>query len=125
MDSTDELHSAIRDRFPSAATMADDDYARRFGADGGVLMSLWFESLATAINREMRRDAPAASYRPLFGFFAATLGGCSPEVRACIDASFVENLFHDVAPGKAAPFWAVLPGPLRNLYTGFFGRTPL
>ncbi len=49
----------------------------------------------------------------------------SQEVYRCMDVAFVENLFWQVGGGRAASYWELMPGRLKELYLGFHSRAPV
>lgn len=45
--------------------------------------------------------------------------------RKYLDVSFVENLFWQVPPAKAAAYWKKLPLQLQALYVDFHSKPPI
>ncbi len=120
-----DLYLAVRERFPAIAENADRHHLRQFG----YLPSQddpysWFESLADAVDAEMRRETPYRTLEPLFLLMEGTASAGAEEVRRCIDVAFVENLFWSVPTAKASPYWTKLPPLLKKLYVDFHRREP-
>ncbi|MEA3299185.1 MAG: hypothetical protein U9R22_03100 [Pseudomonadota bacterium] len=125
MDAISDLYRVVRERYPEITVAADRVHGRTWGEPAPEFAYSWFESLANALNGEMNKGVDPGKYLKLFSFFSHALQGCSPEVKECIDVSFVENLFWRVPGDKAEPYWARLPASLKALYTGFHGRAPV
>jgi len=119
-----EFYSQVRVRFPDISRKADLDYGRLWGGEPSEGVSLWFESLASALNEQMRRDVPPTVHLPLLLYISSALDG-SDEVVRCIDVAFVENLFGWVGPERSPPYWAAMPDCLKQLYLGFHARPPI
>jgi hypothetical protein len=126
MNTNSSFYLAAREQFPALAEKADRLYFKYWHeqpSEEGAYS--WFESVANALNEEMRRDACLAECAGFFNFVARTLSAASDEVKQCIDVSFVENLFWRVPPAKATAYWKILPPPLKALYLGFHAQPPL
>ena len=107
--------------------MADSDYDKRWHSVVETEFSayMWFESLANALNSEMKQKVPAENYRELLLTISAEFRVGMDDVKTAIDVAFVENLFWQVPESEAAAYWEVLPSNLQALYVGFHGRKPL
>lgn len=126
MDTTASFYLTAREEFPSLARMADRHYLKYWGEQpSGEAASSWFESAANALNEEMKRGACLGECAQFFIFVAQAFGSASDEVKRCIDVSFVENLFWQVSPAKAAAYWKKLPPVLQALYVEFHHKPPV
>lgn len=126
MDALSEFYEAVRDQFPALTTRADAEFAKRWDKlDPEFVAYSWFESLADALNADMRRGVNAEAHRRLFSFINAALTSSSDEVVNCIDVSFVESLFWRVSAEQAYPYWVWLPQGLKDLYIAFHHRNPV
>ena len=124
IDAIPDLYLAVRSAFPDMAAKADRDYFEQWGERLPEDEYSWFQSLANALNAQMRKRVAAADHRALFEFINRALRDCSAEVARCIDVSFVENLFWQVPADQAQGYWQQLPGPLKQLYLQFHSRPP-
>jgi len=120
-----DLYVATRERFPELAARADQLHVRRWDELAAESTHVWFESLADTINADMRTDVPFQEHEALFSYLADAFESGSKEVKSCIDVSFTENLFWNVAPDKAERYWLLLPQRLKDLYVAFHQRAPL
>ena len=119
------LFSGVRERFPNLAAIADGEHARLGLEVRPGSCFLWFESLAKALNLEMSRNVPAEVYEPFFSLLASALATGDGEVKECIDASFVENLFWQVPSAtQVRAYWSQMRSSLQVLYVAFHGREP-
>ena len=125
MESLEELQQEIRSQFPDLSAKADREYKRYWGSSLDDDAYSWLQSLANALNAEMLRPLPYESHAAVFAYLANALSGCSATVQKGIDVSFTENLFWQVPPAKAEPYWQELPPALKELYVGFHHRTPI
>jgi hypothetical protein len=118
----DEMHA----RFPMLSEKADKLYEIYWGEPPAEADDFfcWFESVANALNSEMRRGTPEKQYTAVFAFILEALNTGSAEVKRRIDVSFVENLFWRVAPARALPYWKALPPALKALYIDFHKQIP-
>ncbi|HEY0586773.1 MAG TPA: hypothetical protein VGD52_11610 [Pseudoduganella sp.] len=120
------FYLAARERFPALAQKADRHFLKYWTEQPSVEAPYsWFESAANALNDEMRREGYLSECAEFFRFVAGVFASASEEVRRCIDVSFVENLFWQVPPAKAAAYWKELPPQLQALYVGFHSQRPL
>lgn len=120
-----DLHQDVRVRFPAMAAKADQDYQRLFeGCEPQENLYAWFESLANALNDDMRSEVPFRAHESLFLFMDGAASRNVEEIHKCVDVAFVENLFWSVPSAKASPYWAKLPQRLRKLYVDFHHREP-
>ncbi len=117
----------IKKNYPEISEKADklyDDYW-----NGLVKMEFssysWFESLANAINGEMKKKTPISNYVSIFKAISSEYENGQYETKNAIDVAFVENLFWRVKGNEASPYWKIMPKNLKDLYVGFHGRTPL
>ena len=127
MPTNAEFFRDARSKFPSLTEKADFHHLKYWGETPSEEQDSysWFESVARALNSEMKREAYVKETRDFFAYVATILGNSSTEVQNCIDVAFVENLFWEVSPTKAGPYWALLPKSLQELYVDFHHRTPL
>lgn len=125
MDMIFELYKEARQRFPELSIRADGEYVRLWGEFTEEDAYSWFHALANAINHEMNRGADPKASEDVFKHISSALLAGSAETKKCIDVSFVENLFWQIPPVKAEPYWRVLPEELRDLYVRFHGHSPL
>ncbi len=125
MQENSSFFLAARERFPALAQRADRHYLNYWGEMPSAQTAYsWFECAANALNDEMRREGSLVEYSEFFRFVASVFASGSEEVRKCIDVSFVENLFWQVPPAKAAPYWKKLPRQLQVLYVDFHNKPP-
>lgn len=124
METAIELYGAVRAKFPAISAQADLLHVRRFGELSPTYAYSWFESLADALNEHMRADTPVQQHLPLFRYLNGVFFGAGPQVRACIDVAFVENLFWQVPHRECQPYWQQLPENLRQMYRNFHRREP-
>ncbi|AZZ93539.1 hypothetical protein EUZ85_23570 [Hahella sp. KA22] len=120
----DELQREIKRRFPDLAALTDMEQKRLWGSDSAELLYLWFESFANVLNQQMAKGAGLDNYVAVAELIKHGLMVGDDEVKRCIDVSFIENLFWQVAPEKAALYWAVTLPSLQRLYVAFHRRTP-
>lgn len=125
METVVDLYNVVRDRFPEITEVADRVHVKTWGEPDPEFAYSWFGSLANSLNNEMNKDIDARNHMKLFSYLNQTLQTCSPEIKNCIDVSFVENLFWQVPRNKAEPYWLKLPASLKELYIGFHKRAPL
>lgn len=125
MQSNAEFYRSAHVRLPEVARKTDAHYAHYwFESPSEEHAGSWFGSAAEVLNGEMRNGADVRQVRAVFVFVErAFVAGC-PEVRHCIDVSFVENLFWQVPAHLLESYWRVLPPVLRALYLDFHGRAP-
>ena len=117
----------VREKYPAISKKADIEYDKYWNSIVKMEFSSysWFESLANALNLEMKKKASVESHIELLEFISSQFSVGIEEVRNAIDVAFVENLFWQVSATEAKPYWQVLPNNLRNLYVGFHSHTPL
>ena len=126
MQENSSFFLAARERFPALAQRADRHCLNYWREPPSAQTAYsWFESAANALNDEMRREGSLVACSEFFGFVASIFASGSEEVRQCIDVSFVENLFRQVPPSKAAAYWKKLPRQLQELYLDFHNKPPL
>lgn len=121
----DNLYEVVREKFPEVTGRADDEHIRLYDEIDPEMDALWFESLANALNLEMKTWAPAEQYQDLLNFFSAQYRDGSAETKRSIDVSFVENLFWQVPAERVVPYWNIMPSNLQALYINFHGHNPL
>ena len=119
-----EMYNNFRTNYPEATELADNEHIRTWDEIGQDLPYSWFESLANAINAEMNRLTEAEKYKEIFEFIRNNYMLGNSEVKNCIDASFTENLFWQVPPNQAEPYWAIFPEKLKELYVEFHRSEP-
>ncbi|SDS16286.1 DUF7674 family protein [Pseudomonas oryzae] len=125
MEAILDLYIAVRSNFPEITAKADREHVRLWGELDAEFACSWFTSLANALNAEMCKGTNPERHAKLFAFISSSLENGSNEIHSCIDVSFTENLFWQVPAEKAAPYWQVLPEPLKDFYIGFHHRVPL
>ena len=125
METLVDLYTSIRARYPALAARADEEHLRRWGEISPALAPAWFENLAASVNASMQSGTPEASHVSLFKDLANAFRSGRPDVRTCIDVSFVENLFWEVPTDKVPQYWCSLPPILQDLYVSFHKRAPL
>ena len=126
METLSEFYFAARSAFPALAEKTDRAFVKYWGeppSEAGAYS--WFGSVSTALNNEMQKGSFLSESETFFSFVCQAFQQGNPEVKNCIDVSLVENLFWQVSPQKAAPYWHVLPAELQQLYIGFHGNSPL
>jgi len=120
-----EMYNKARDRFPEVTGLADKEHLRNWGEPDPEFAYSWFESLANAINKQMVKGTSPQEYTGVFQFLSSEYSEGDSEARNCIDVAFTENLFWQVSPEQAAPYWSMLPANLKDLYIGFHRKPPL
>ena len=120
----EELKTQVHEKFPLIAAAADRRHERYWDNDPPEGAYSWFESLANALNDEMRARVPPTVHLPLMRHLEGALDR-SQEVCRCMNVAFVENLFWQVGGEHAASFWELMPGRLKELYLGFHSRPPV
>ncbi|NVJ61508.1 MAG: hypothetical protein HWE27_14015 [Gammaproteobacteria bacterium] len=73
----------------------------------------------------MSNGTPAEDYIDLFKYIELAYKTGNEELKKCIGVTFIENLFWQVDPEKASPYWKITPEALKKLYLDFFGLPPL
>jgi hypothetical protein len=123
----DAFCQAIKEQFPTISAKADIEYVRQWGSFTGseYYSYSWFEALANAINSEMRKGVEASQFKDLLSDISRNFETGDEDVKKCIDVAFVENLFWQVGPQKARPYWEMLSDVLKRLYVDFHARPPL
>ena len=119
-----EIYNEFRAKFPGVTKKADEEHIRIWGEIDLKFAYSWFESLAKALNAQMIEGAPVATYKPAFEFIRSKYINGDGAIKNCIDVAFVENLFWQVPPEKAEPYWNALPDILKELYTEFHKSKP-
>lgn len=122
--SPEDLKAQVHQKFPQIALAADHRHAKYWGDCPPDGAHSWLESLANALNDEMRGRVAAAVHLPLMQHIENALDS-SEEVYRCVDVAFVENLYWQIGGERAAPYWALMPTRLRKLYLGFHPRPPV
>lgn len=126
MQTNAEFYRRAHARLPDMAQKADRHFASHwFEAPCEEHALGWFGCAAEVLNAEMRSGADVRLVRAVFVFVERSFLAGSPEVKHCIDVSFVENLFWQVPMDLRRGYWRVLPPVLRNLYLDFHGRPPV
>jgi hypothetical protein len=126
METNAEFYRYAHVRLPDMAQKTDRHYARYwFESPCESHANSWFGSAAEVLNLEMRNGADLRQVRAVFVFIERAFVSGSPEVKNCIDVSFVENLFWEVPPSLLGQYWRVLPPVLRKLYLDFHGHAPV
>ncbi len=123
----DEFCENIKAKYPDISLRADALYDAYWNDLIEMEFSSysWFESLANAINDRMKKKCPAVEYMPILRAISEEFGQGNSEVDKAIDVAFVENLFWQVLPADAEPYWSVMPNNLKELYVGFHSKPPL
>lgn len=123
----DTFFRKIKETYPEISAKADkvyDEYWNRL-----VQMEFssyaWFESLANALNSEMKKKVVADNYQALLKTISEEYDLGENGVMNAIDVAFVENLFWQVQRDDAQPYWEVMPDNLKELYVGFHRQEPL
>ncbi|WP_444902864.1 hypothetical protein ACJJH9_06860 [Microbulbifer sp. DLAB2-AF] len=117
----------IKETYPEISAHADklyDDYWNRLVQTEFSSYS-WFESLANALNSEMKKKVAADNYQALLEIISSEYEHGESGIMKAIDVAFVENLFWQVNSDNARPYWEVMPKNLKGLYVGFHGQAPL
>jgi len=125
MESIYDLYDELRIAFPESFEDVDRRHIEEWGSLSAEYTYSWFKNLADALNADMNRRAQGERYSKVVAFMATAYLRASPEVRECIDVSFVENLFWQVSSSKAESYWNELPTSLKDLYVSFHRCTPL
>ena len=120
-----EFYYETRKKFPVITEKADREHIRNWGDLDPEFAYSWFESLASVLNKEMRREVSPDKYSGVFKYMSTSFNNGDKEVRNCIDAAFTENLFWQVAADKAEPYWKLLPDNLKELYVNFHHKKPV
>ena len=120
----EEMYLEFRSTFPKITAKADKVHVQFWGDLDPEFSYSWFESLAKAINNDMENAVNVKSYLDVFEFLRRKFLFGTEKEKECIDVAFTENLFWQIAPDKAKPYWAKFPPLLQDLYVKFHGRTP-
>lgn len=124
MQSNAEFYRCARARLPDVARKTDAHYVHHWlESPSEEHACSWFGSVAEVLNGEMRDGADVRQVRAVFVFIERAYAAGGAEVRHCINASFVENLFWQVPAPLRDSYWRVLPPVLRSLYVDFHGHT--
>ena len=123
MDSLLRFYRETRKRFSNVVEKVDRVHLKSWELDDEYAYS-WFGSLADSLNTDMRQGVGSDVAEALFEYMKDQFIAGSADVRNCIDVSFVENLFWQVSPQKAEPYWRKMPDLLKNLYLEFHGSPP-
>lgn len=123
----DSFCQKIKKRYPRTSRKADKLYNDYWNSLVQVPFSSysWFESLANALNEEMKRKVPAENFLPLFKEISDELSKGQSEIVKAIDVAFVENLFWQVPSIESEPYWEIMPNNLKDLYVAFHRRKPI
>jgi hypothetical protein len=126
LNTTLDFYRTTRELFPELAERADREYVKYWDERPEEHESSysWFASVANALNKEMCRGLFSKESAAFFDYVNAVLSQCGDEVANCIDVSLVENLFWQVSPNKASPYWKLLPPQLKKLYLDFHSDPP-
>ncbi|MGF1688577.1 hypothetical protein L4C36_18135 [Photobacterium japonica] len=119
-----EMYEEFRIEFPGITAKADSIHVKQWGSLDPDDAYSWFESLANALNGEMRRGTAPTHYKDLFEYFRKKYLFEDDDIKNCIDVAFTENLFWQVNEEKSAPYWKQLPDTIKSLYKGFHGKSP-
>jgi hypothetical protein len=123
MDPIVQFYHATRDRFPTILAETDKVHLQTWDMDDEWAY-MWFHSLADMLNANMRKNARLEDAGAVFDYMRDQfMNGCG-DVRHCIDVAFVENLYWEVSPDRARPYWARMPDLLKKLYLGFHSKPP-
>jgi hypothetical protein len=123
MDPIVQFYRETRDRFPNILAETDKVHLQTWDMDDEWAY-MWFHSLADMLNANMRKNARLEDAGAVFDHMRDQfMIGCG-EVRNCIDVTFVENLYWQVSPDHARPYWARMPDLLKKLYLGFHSKAP-
>jgi hypothetical protein len=127
MQTNAEFFRDARSKFPALAEKADSHHVKYWGEPPTEAQDSysWFESVSRALNAEMKGEAYLKEARRFFVYVETVFCTAGDEVKKCVDVAFVENLFWQVSPEKAAPYWQQFPKVLQELYFDFHRRTPL
>lgn len=118
------MYRDFREQFPRLSGKADARHIKVWDSINDETAFCWFESLAGAINDQLATGPQTAELTSVFSYFAGQYSTGDDDVKRCIDASFVENLFWEVPKGSAITAWALLPKPMQQLYINFHGHAP-
>jgi hypothetical protein len=123
MDPIVQFYCETRNRFPNILAETDKVHLQTWDMDDEWAY-MWFHSLADMLNANMRKKARLEDAGSIFDYMRDRFMIGFGEVRNCIDVSFVENLFWQVSPDRASPYWARMPDLLKELYLGFHSKPP-
>jgi hypothetical protein len=123
----DEFCESIKKKYPEISSKADTEYDKYWNSIVKTDFSSysWFESLANALNSEMKKKVSIEKYKVLLETIGKEYRVGVDEVKKAIDVAFVENLFWQVSASDASIYWEALPKNLQALYVGFHSHTPL
>ncbi|RDH41181.1 DUF7674 family protein [Zooshikella ganghwensis] len=119
-----DMYNQFRETFPDLTEKTDKEHIRRWSEVDPDFAYSWFESLANALNNEMNKKISVSKYSEVFEFIRSHFMNGNKEARNCIDVAFTENLFWQVKPENAKPYWDALPNVLKELYVDFHNRKP-
>ncbi|WP_392344300.1 hypothetical protein [Pseudoalteromonas prydzensis] len=120
------FYDEFRAQFPVISNKADRAYFQRWNEKlEPLFIYSWFESVAQVINNEMNAQTNATVLMTLFEYLNNQYEVADKLIKHYIDVAIIENLFWQVAPKHAKPYWQVLPATLKTLYSDFHGREPI
>jgi hypothetical protein len=123
MDPVVQFYRETRERFPAILKDVDKVHLRTWEV-GDEDAYMWFHSLAEMFNENMRMNMRLDISGSVFNYMGDRFMTGGGEIRNCIDVAFVENLFWQVSPERARPYWARMPDLLKRLYLGFHSKPP-
>ena len=118
------MYNEFRAKFPETTEKVDKEFIRLWFELDPKLSYSWFESLANALNNEMNKSVPVSQYTAIYEFIRSNYLNGDKEVKNCIDVAFTENLFWQIKPEKAKPYWDSFPDVLKDLYIDFHNKKP-
>jgi len=121
METCASFFDSVHETFPILAAEADRLRLAQWGCapDNESSYFVWFESVARAINSDMRQGVRLAECTAFFESVRRVFHLAEDKVKECIDVAFVENLFWQVPPLAAGPYWKALPPVLKELHLTF------
>lgn len=123
----DAFCNTIKKHHPDISNKADKLYDKYWNdlIEMEFSSHSWFESLANALNSEMKKGVPPQNYVSLLNEISQGFINAQSDVKEAIDVAFVENLYWQVREVDAKPYWDIMPNILKQLYIEFHERTPL
>ena len=122
----ESLYKEILDKYPNISSKANDELEKTWpGTDEEFYIYTWFEALARVLNNEMQKEIPPSNHESLLKLIASSFLAGDENLKKTIDVAFTENLYWQVYPEKAAPYWEVMPEVLKKLYVDFHHKNPL
>jgi hypothetical protein len=119
-----DMYNDFRHHFPGISKQTDIEHVNNWNHTDIESVHAWFESLAKTLNKLMLSHCAVDTITPIYAFFRKCYVLGNDDEKQCIDVAFVENLFWQMKPETAEPYWLTFPQELKDLYVNFHHRAP-